>query len=105
MTKMHATVAMFVVLLLAIGGNTYIALHVNDRQAQDERKTCEVQGRGLRGQKHLTAAMKDIGVLLTPVPGMHSTVPGRLVGPLGDLRQQLGAYVAIESEQPSTRSC
>jgi len=95
-----------VILTLAILANTYIALHVKGRQAQDEQTTCLIQNRGLEGQGHLTAIMRDIAVLLTPLPGIHSPpTPAPLVRPLADLREQLGVYLTIEGEQPAGRSC
>jgi hypothetical protein len=94
-----------VILLLAIGVNTYYTVSDHGRLNSDEHKTCVIQGRGLEGQRHLTAIMRDIAVLLTPQPGPHASVPPAFVAPLANLREQLGEYVAIEGAQPPSRSC
>lgn len=94
-----------VILLLAIGANTFLVLHDHGRLGRNEHQTCMIQGRGLRGQRHLTAIMRDIAVLLTPLPGVHASTPTPLVEPLANLREQLGVYLAIEGAQPSGRSC
>lgn len=95
-----------VILLLAIGANTYIGLHANNKTNHVEETTCRIQARGLKAGPHLTKAMQDIGVLLTPLPGVKSApIPAPLVLPLANLREELGAYVQIEHEQPPGRSC
>jgi hypothetical protein len=95
-----------VILLVAIGVNTYVTLHDHGRLNRDEQQTCVIQGRGLKGQRHLTAIMRDIAVLLTPQPGVHAApTPRPLVGTLANLREQLGAYLVIEGQQPPGRRC
>lgn len=94
-----------VILLLAIGVNTYLTVGDHGRLNSDEHRTCVIQGRGLEGQRHLTAIMRDIAVLLTPQPGTHTPVPPAFVAPLANLREQLGVYVTIERAQPAGRSC
>jgi hypothetical protein len=95
-----------VILLLAIGANTYFVLHDHGRLNRDEHRTCVIQGRGLEGQRHLTMIMRDVAVLLTPIPAVHAApVPPSLVAPLANLREQLGEYLTIEGEQPPGRSC
>ena len=94
-----------VIVLLAIGANTYFEIHDHGRLNRNETQTCMIQARGLKGQRHLTAIMRDIGVLLTPLPGAHASVPPAFVGPLANLREQLGVYVTIEGAQPQSRSC
>lgn len=95
-----------VIVLLAIGGNTYLGYRDHSRLNQSEAQTCVIQGRGLKAQKPLTAIMRDIAVLLTPVPGIHAApVPRPFIAPLTNLREQLGMYLTIENEQPSGRSC
>jgi hypothetical protein len=104
MTRNNFYTAGLVILLLAIGGNTYIGVRDHYRLNGDERETCEIQSRGLRGQHHLTAIMADVAKLLTPIPNAPPTVPS-LVAPLANLREQVGAYLVIEGEQPQGRSC
>jgi hypothetical protein len=94
-----------VILLLAIGVSTYFEVGDHERLSHDEHKTCVIQGRGLEGQRHLTAIMRDVAVLLTPQPGTHAPVPPAFVVPLANLREELGIYVAIEGAQPPGRSC
>ena len=95
-----------VILLLAIMGSTYFEIRDHGRLTRDEHQTCVIQGRALEGQEHLTVIMRDIAVLLTPIPAVHAApVPPSLVGPLANLREQLGAYLTIESAQPPGRSC
>lgn len=94
-----------VILLLAIGANTYLGVRDHGRLNRDEQQTCVIQARGLKGQRHLTAIMRDIAVLLTPVPGTHASVPPAFVAPLSNLREELGAYLTIEDAQPPGRTC
>ncbi|HSZ70261.1 MAG TPA: hypothetical protein VK756_07855 [Solirubrobacteraceae bacterium] len=95
-----------VILLLAIGVNTYYTVSDHGRLNHNEHQTCVIQGRGLEGQRHLTAIMRDIAALLTPAPAVHAApVPPSLVAPLANLREQLGEYVTIERAQPAGRSC
>lgn len=94
-----------VILLLAIGVNTYYTISDHGRLNSDEHRTCVIQGRGLEGQQPLTAIMRDIAVLLTPMPGTHAPVPPAFVAPLANLREQLGVYLTIEGAQPPGRSC
>jgi hypothetical protein len=94
-----------VILLLAIGANTYFEVRDHGRLTRDEHQTCVIQGRGLEGQRHLTAIMRDVAVLLTPQPGAHTSVPRAFIGPLANLREQLGVYLTIEGAQPQGRRC
>ena len=106
MSRITGTVLAVLVILVAIAGNTYIGLSVKSRQSTDEHSTCVIQARGLRGQRHLTAIMRDVAMLLTPIPGVHGApVPGPLIIPLANLREQVGAYLTIENEQPAGRNC
>lgn len=96
----------FVILLIAIAGNTYVALHDHGRLNRSEHQTCVIQGRGLEGQRPLTKIMRDIAILLGPIPGVHARpIPPALAAPLANLREELGKYVVIEREQPSSRHC
>jgi hypothetical protein len=103
--RSHFYTTGLVILLLAITANTVLVLNDHGRIGRNETQTCVIQARGLKGQPHLTAIMRDIAVLLTPLPGVHAAVPRPFVAPLANLREQVGAYLAIENEQPSGRSC
>jgi hypothetical protein len=105
MTRSSFYAAGLVLILLAIGVNTYFTVLDHGRLNHNEHQTCVIQGRGLEGQRHLTAIMRDVAVLLTPLPGIHASTPTPLVAPLANLREQLGVYLAIESAQPPGRSC
>jgi hypothetical protein len=104
MTRGSFYAAGFVIFLLATAGNAYIGLRDHGRLNHDEQETCEIQGRGLEGQHHLTAIMADVAQLLTPIPNSPPTTP-TLVVPLANLREQVGAYLTIEREQPPSRTC
>lgn len=106
MTRGNFFAAGLVILLLAIGANTVIVLSASSSASSSETRTCEIQNRGLKAGPHLTAIIRDIGVLLTPLPGTkQSSIPPSLVEPLANLREEAGAYVAIEHEQPPGRNC
>lgn len=94
-----------VIVLLAIGANAYFEMRDHSRLNRNEHQTCVIQSRGLGGQRHLTAIMRDIAALLTPMPAHQTPVPPSIVAPLANLREQLGEYVTIESTQPAGRSC
>lgn len=93
-------VAVFVIVgLLALAG-------LAARQSRDESKTCLVQSRGLKAQRHLTNIMGDIALLLEPPPSIKQTpVPRYAQGPLANLRAELPAYTALEQKQPNGRRC
>lgn len=96
----------FVILLLAIAANTIISVKASERASNTGHLTCQIQDRGLHAGPHLTRAMQDIGTLLTPFPGeKQASIPEPLIAPLTNLREELGAYVTIEHEQPVARSC
>lgn len=76
------------------------------RQGKDESKTCLVQSRGLKAQRHLTNIMGDIAALLEPPESVpRSPVPRYAQGPLANLQVELPAYTALEHRQPAGRSC
>jgi hypothetical protein len=99
--------AVFVIVgMVAVGANIVLGVHTEDRAGKLEQTTCTIQDRGLKAGPHLTRAMQDIGTLLTPLPGEKAaSIPAPLVAPLANLREELGAYVQIEHEQPPFRSC
>ena len=103
MTKGRLFAAGFVILLLAIGVNTYIGLHVGHRLSKDEKQTCVIQNRGLKSQPHLTVAMAEIAKLLQPEPGQQ--IPPKYQPILAGLRFHLNAYVAMTEMQPKGRRC
>jgi hypothetical protein len=95
-----------VVILLAIGLNTTIGLLANSRAGRGETLTCQIQDRGLEASPHLTRIVQDIGAVLTPYSGEKKAIlPPFLVASLADLREEAGAYVAIEKKQPPGRKC
>lgn len=93
----------FVLALIAIGLNTYQGFHNSNSLSNTNHQTCLVQARGLSAQPHLTAAMSDIGFLITP--GKENTIPPKILAKIVDLRTNLGVYVGIESQQPKKRNC
>jgi len=105
MTRNNFYTAGLVILLLAIGVNTYFVIDDHGRVGSDEAATCTIQSRGLRGQHHLTEIMADVAELLTPAPRTPPSTATPLIAPLANLREQVGAYVTIEGEQPKHRKC
>ena len=76
------------------------------RMLSDEHRTCTVQSRGLKAQRHLTNVMADISKLLEPPPTLkQAPVPPYARAPLANLRIELPAYTALENKQPAHRSC
>lgn len=76
----------------------------NARHVQDQ--TCTIQSRGLGAQHHLTNIMRDVELLLEPVPGVKAQrMPARDVRLLGSLEVELRAYTRVEDEQPTRRVC
>lgn len=74
--------------------------------AGDEYASCIVQARGLKANVYLAASMGDISQLLSIQPtSKQATPPKEALVPLLDLRQNAGAYYAIQSQQPKTRQC
>ena len=76
------------------------------RVSRDERRTCQIQARGLPAGHQLAASMRDIHALLTipPSPDAPPEAPyiKRLVR---DLDGHLAAYLRAERAQPHRRSC
>lgn len=106
MNRTNFLVIGLVILLLSIAANTIISVKASERASNTGHLTCQIQDRGLQAGPHLTRAMQDIGTLLTPFSGEKSApIPEPLVVPLTNLREELGAYVTIEHEQPLGRSC
>lgn len=106
MTPGRLIIVGYVIVLVAIGVNTVQGVLNASSISSNARVTCEVQARALMAQPYLTAAMSDIAKLLTPQPGA-KIPPGEKAAfvIVGDLRAQLGAYVALESQQPRHRNC
>ena len=93
--------------LIVICGVIALAVAYSIIESRSANKSvCEVQSRGLKAQQHLTIIMQDISKLVTPIPGAKpKPVPLQLAEPLVNLREELGAYLAIEAEQPKERKC
>lgn len=95
---------LLVLAMAGLGVSTYLGVDNASRITATARQTCVVQARGLSAQPHLTRVMGDIQKLLAPQPG-EKPPPEPIADVVKDLRLQLMAYVAIESQQPKHRNC
>lgn len=98
---------------LAIYGVAHLTSRLDDQAA----KTCHVQARGLKANKHLRFVMLDIDTLIEP-PDLKNPLARQLPKPPptpayykpaieGEhgLRNELPAYNQLQTEQPASRKC
>jgi hypothetical protein len=109
MTRDNFTAFVLVMLIIGTAVNTALVVHGAGRQKQDERRTCEVQARGLPAS-HIQATMwRDIGAIVGAIPVAAAppagTVQSRAYYALLNLRKETPRYAAIIAKQPRTRTC
>jgi hypothetical protein len=93
-----------VIVLLTVLAATAVATVVITDAINRGSASCEIQRRSLRAEPHLVAVVQDIDELLTPIPGEKATPPV-IETKIGNLREEAGAWVTIEREQPTGRRC
>ena len=93
-----------VIVLLTVVTSAIVATVVITKAIDRGTASCEIQNRGLKADPYLIAVVQDIDELLAPLPG-EKPAPALIAEKIGALREQAGAWVTIERQQPTGRRC